>query len=159
MHSGILQSISRKASWQEHFLNGEVKRLQPRCDSIWLSDCVLPAVFGCAAACSHGPPWASTAKELIHQVGTQNPGLSVQLSLPPPEFITHFIRAGTRFAVGMNSWGWSSGIWLLCQQLGSVLHQRGCITSPWSVSALTSHLGCLVMLCLYFKTYSPCLPL
>lgn len=81
---------------------------------------------------------------------------SFQLSFPPPEFITHFIRAGTRSAVGMYSWGWPSGIWLLFLAAAWVcVHQSGCITSPWFISALTSHLGCLVMVYLHFKTYSP----
>lgn len=38
-------------------------------------------MFGCAAACSHGLSWASTAKELIHQVGdSKTPSFSVQFS-------------------------------------------------------------------------------
>lgn len=62
-------------------------------------------------------------------------------------------------------WEWTAGggqvAYDYCswQQLGSMLHRSGCITSPWFISALTSHLGCLVMLYLYFKTYTPCLPL
>lgn len=51
---------------------------------------------------------------------------SFQLSFPPPESITHFIGAGTRFAVGMNSWGWSSGIWLLFLAAAWV-----CAASEW----------------------------
>lgn len=51
---------------------------------------------------------------------------SFQPAFPPPEFITHFIRAGTRFAVGMNSWGWSSGIWELF-----LAAARVCAASEW----------------------------
>lgn len=94
------------------------------------SDCLCAASWGCcAAACSHGLPWASTAKELIHQVeDSKTPAClcSFQLFFPPPEFITHFIRVGTRFAVGMNSWGWSSGIWLLFLAAAWV-----CTASEW----------------------------
>lgn len=96
------------------------------------SDCVLPAeavVFGCAAACSHGLPWASTAKELIHQAGdSKTPSLSVQFSaiFSSPRIHHHFIGAGTRFAVGMNSWGWSSGIWRLFLAAAWV-----CAASEW----------------------------
>lgn len=69
-------------------------------------------VFGCAAACSLGQHWQG-ADPSGGGLRLQACLCSFQLSFPPPEFITHFIRVGTRFAVGMNSWGWSSGIWLL----------------------------------------------
>lgn len=70
---------------------------------------------------------------------------SLQLSFPPPEFITSFIRAGTRLAVGMNSWGWPSGIWLLFLAAAWVCAASGwlhnqplvyfCIDHPFGLSS------------------------
>lgn len=134
-------------------------------DSIWLFVCCQLRLL-CLAVLQPVPmasPGPALPRSWSIRRGTRRLQAclcSFQLSFPPPESITILLG----LAQGLL-WEWTAGggqvayddcFW---QQLGSVLRQSGCITSPWFISALTSQLGCSVMVYVYFKAYSPCLPL
>lgn len=132
------------------------------------SDCLCAASWGCCVwLCCSLFPWPPLGQ---HCQGADPSGGGLEDSkLVCTVFSYLFLPQNpspilSGLAQGLL-WEWTAGggqvayDYCFWQQLGSVLRQSGCITSPWFISALTSHLGCSVVVYVYFKAYSPCLPL